>query len=138
MLWYCYYHFVWATKNRQPLILPHLENLIFDTIRQKTIELSSHNQIYAINAMPDHIHVAISLYPNISISDWIKRVKGASSHAVNATYPDEEHRFRWQRGYSVHTYGAKVLPFVIGYIKNQKQHHADGNLEVYLEEIALD
>ena len=63
MRWYCYYHFVWATKNRTPLIESHIENVIFDAIRQKTIELSTHNRIHAINAMPDHIHVALSLYP---------------------------------------------------------------------------
>jgi putative transposase len=135
MRWYCYYHFVWATKNREHLIQAQMENSLFSVIRLKTMELHSQNRILAINAMPDHIHVAVMLYPNVTISHWIKRVKGASSHAMNTEYPHAETHFRWQRGYSVHTFGAKNSSFVISYIQNQKQHHAANTIEPYLEEV---
>lgn len=134
ILAYCYYHFVWATKNRQPILLPELETVIFNSILQKTMELSQFNHVYAINGTTDHIHVAVSLYPAVSISEWIKRVKGASSHAVNEAHTFEHiARFRWQRGYSVHTFGKTNLEYVVRYIQKQKQHHADNTTQPYLE-----
>jgi putative transposase len=135
MRWYCYYHFVWATKHREALILPKIEPVIFDSIRQKTKELHPNNNVIAINAMPDHLHIALQLYPAVSISDWVKRTKGASSHVVNTSFQHFENRFRWQKGYSVHTFGAKMIPFIVSYINNQKEHHANNSVEAYIEEL---
>jgi putative transposase len=138
VFWRCYYHFIWTTKERQPLLTPQHEIIIFDLIRGKTQTL--HSRVLAINAASDHIHVAVTLHPNTAISDWVKLVKGASSHAANTmlhTLPDQPH-FGWQRGYGVLTFGAKVLPTVIQYIENQKQHHADGTLQPYLERVEPD
>ncbi len=134
--WKCYYHVVWAAKNRQAIITAALEIVIFQAIRSKSAEL--HCPVLAINGVADHVHVAVSIRPALAIADWIGQIKGASSREVNRAFADLEEKFRWQEDYGVLTFGTKNLPFVVAYIENQKEHHRSGALQHYLEQIEGD
>jgi putative transposase len=127
----CFYHLIWTTRHREPLISSDIEPLIITTIRNKSKELRS--TIHAINAVEDHIHVAVSIALSVAVSDWVKQAKGVSAYEVNSTYPDLPTRFGWQKSYGVLTFGAKQLSLVQQYIEKQKQHHQSGTLEAYLE-----
>ena len=129
----CYYHVVWATKYRQAIITPSIEAVILNTIAEKSIELKS--RVYAINTVPDHIHVAVAIAVNISVADWVQRAKGVSSYEVNTMYPDLDPRFGWQAGYGVLTFGEKRLPYVVDYVQRQKERHGINDLEDYLEQM---
>lgn len=131
--WKCYYHVIWTTKYREPLITAAMETVLFEAVKMKSAELNC--PILAVNAVADHLHVAVCIAPNVSVSKWVGQVKGATSHAVNLAFSDLKQPFRWQDGYGVLTFGAKNLPFVTGYIERQKAHHASGKLEPYLEQI---
>ena len=128
----CYYHVVWATKGRSPLITPQIEKVVFAAIRRKTTELNS--PILAINGVADHVHVAVSISPAVAVSEWVKQVKGVSTYEVNTIFSLSEH-FRWQRGYGVVTFGKMRLEFIIAYIKNQKTHHHYNEVINYLERL---
>jgi len=65
--WKCFYHVVWSTKHRQPVILPQYEPMIADKIREKSRKLKC--PIHAVNMMPDHVHVAVSIRPAISVAE---------------------------------------------------------------------
>lgn len=131
--WRCYYHIVWATKHREPLITPQSEQVIFEAVHAKSAELEC--PILAINGAGDHVHVAVSIIPKLSVAEWVRNVKGVSTHEMNSRFPNAPVRFAWQKGYSVLTFGAKNLAFVVDYIAHQKEHHADNQLEAYLEHI---
>ncbi len=47
-------HSVWSTKNREPLITPKYEQIIFDFMRSKFKELGCPVRI--INGMSDHVY----------------------------------------------------------------------------------
>ena len=132
----CYYHVVWAVQDRLPLLIPEIEAIAIRAVRRKSQELEC--PIYAINAVPDHMHVAVSILPRLAVSEWVRSVKGLSTREINAHAPNMDVHFHWQKGYSVHTFGAKVLPIVRQYIDRQKQHHADNTLEPYLERLESD
>ncbi|MCC6615577.1 MAG: IS200/IS605 family transposase [Anaerolineae bacterium] len=127
----CYYHIVWATKYRAAIIDSKLQSLIKEIIQQKSREL--HSPILAIDAMPDHIHVAVQISTQLSVAEWARRVKGVSSHEVNAAFPDLETTFAWQKSYGVVTFGEKQAGFVVNYITNQREHHANNHLYALLE-----
>jgi REP element-mobilizing transposase RayT len=131
--WRCYYHVIWATKNRAGLITPKVEAVVFAAIRQKADELQS--PILAINGVQDHIHIAVSIPPKLSAAEWVKRMKGASTWDVNAQLPDLETAFGWQHSYGVLTFGAKNAQYVVDYVERQKEHHANQTLQSYLEQI---
>lgn len=129
----CYYHIIWAVKYRQPLITPDLEPIILSAVRRKSAKLES--PIHAVNTAYDHIHVAVTISPKVAVAKWVRQVKGLSAHEINEQYPGADNAFRWQRGYSVWTLGKKTLPYIVTYVENQKEHHANNTLEPYLETI---
>lgn len=80
---------------------------------------------HAIGYMPDHVHVVVSVPPKVAIADLVRRMKGASSHAVNSDRQRVElPTFRWQDEYGVLTFGDKALSDVIAYVSNQPSIHA--------------
>jgi putative transposase len=129
----CFYHVIWGTKNRQPLITRQVEGLLFSTIQQKSLEMRC--PILELNAVEDHVHVAVCIVPNVAASDWLRHVKGLSAHAINAQFTDLETPFKWQEGYGLVTFGEKNLPFASDYIARQKEHHAKGTIFPKLENV---
>jgi REP element-mobilizing transposase RayT len=129
--WVCYYHIVWATRNRELLIAASIEPVLFESIRSKSAELGC--PILSVNGMSDHIHIAVSIPPKVAVAEWVGNVKGASSYTVNTMFPNAPTHFRWQSGYGVLTFGVKHLVMVQEYIANQKTHHANNTLLTYLE-----
>ena len=64
--WQTFYHIVWATKNREPLITPDVEAMIYGLIRSKAIGLGG--TVFALNGMSEHVHLVASIPPAIAVS----------------------------------------------------------------------
>jgi len=126
-----YYHIVWGTKYREPIITLAIEKLLKDYIPKKIKEQEGIPM--ALNMTDDHLHILTSVPPKISITDFIHRIKGSSSHFINVNL--EEKAFFWQAGYGVLTLSEKGIPFIKQYIANQKQRHINNNLINILEYI---
>jgi REP element-mobilizing transposase RayT len=64
-----YYHFVWGTHGRQPLIVltqrPELLRIQAEEVATRGGILIRHN------AQPDHVHLLVRLTPNLLVSDFI-------------------------------------------------------------------
>jgi REP-associated tyrosine transposase len=131
--WRLFYHIVWGTKNRLELIDPAWEKDLHGYIWGKATALEC--LPHAIGGISDHIHVAISIPPKLSVATLIGQLKGVSSHHVNKTYADGP--FMWQTEYGVFSFSEKALPSIVNYINNQKQHHAESTLNVAMENMTL-
>jgi putative transposase len=123
-----YYHVVWATRGREPLITPALEPLVHRQLRQ----IAQHQRIFvhAVGGTDDHIHMAISIPPTLAIATAMKQIKGASSHAIR---PEAGGTFGWQEDYGISSFSKRHLPQVVAYIENQRRHHADQTLWAAIE-----
>ncbi len=128
--WRLYYHLVWSTKNRLPLITPEIEPGLFSYFQRKAAETGSFT--HAINGGKDHLHLVVAIPPELSIAQFVKLIKGSSSHYVNYTI-QPEFTFAWQRGYGALSLGEKQLQLAIDYVDNQKQHHAHQTTISWLE-----
>ena len=102
--WKLYYHAVWATKNRLPLIEPTWEADLYGYIWGKATALECIP--HAINGISDHIHVVISIPRKLAIATVIGQLKGASSHRVNELFVSYQ-AFAWQTEYSVFSVSAR-------------------------------
>ena len=131
-LWRLYYHLVWTTKERQSLINNQGEAKLYPYIVSKADALNS--IIHALNGTDNHIHVIASIPPKISIAEFVKRIKGSSSHYLNQSFLDVP-KFVWQEGYGVFSLGAKQLDIAIAYVENQKIHHQQNTTISMLERI---
>ena len=88
--------------------------------------------VLAINGIEDHVHLVLEIPPTWATAEIIKQIKGASSLFVNETLHPPVH-FKWQGGYSAFTISRWDLAKVIGYVRNQKEHHASGAVKEQLE-----
>jgi putative transposase len=129
-LYRLFYHFVWTTKQRIPLITVANQAVIFAAIRAKTEELNG--IVYALNGMPDHVHLVVSLPPVIALADFMRLIKGSSSHLASHL-PDVQDPFAWQAEYGVLSISESHLPTIVHYVERQPQHHADQTLDQRLE-----
>ena len=123
-----YYHLVWATADREPIIDQAREEIIHRYIRETA---TRHDIIvHAIGGTDDHVHLAVSIPPTLAVATAVQRVKGGSSRAINEEFI---HAFRWQAEYGVDTFSKRHLPGVVAYITDQRQHQADGSLWASIE-----
>ena len=68
-----YIQIVFAVKGRQNLICKRNREELHKFI---TGIVSNRNQkLFAIFAMPDHVHILVSIAPNIAISDLVRDIK---------------------------------------------------------------
>ncbi|MGD8403471.1 MAG: IS200/IS605 family transposase [Anaerolineales bacterium] len=105
--WKLYYHFIWGTKNRLPLIDAEFESGLYRAIAAKVKKMSGF--VHAIGGTKDHVHLGISIPPKIAPTKFIGDVKGNSSHYVNHIIkPDFE--FYWQDEYGVLLLVRRICP----------------------------
>lgn len=130
-----YVHFVWATWDRLPLITPQLERRLLRYIEGVARKLGC--TVLAINAVPDHVHVLLSMPSTVTIADLAKNMKGASSRFVNEElHPSAQ--FKWQGSYGAFTVSRWDTEKIIGYVNRQKEHHAVSELWPELEEMFVE
>ena len=85
--------------------------------------VSNENQkLIIINGGQDHIHILLSLSPNVKISDIMRVIKTNSSKFINEN-KFVQGKFHWQDGYAAFSCSYSQLNKIIEYIKNQEEHH---------------
>src|SRR5712692_5591808 len=122
------YHLVWATKHREPQLVEALRPSLAEAIQDRCDRLNC--RLHAVNAVADHIHLALEIPPSKAVSSVVGQLKGASSHAMNQLHPGA---IEWQDGYGVLTFRRAELAKVMAYIANQEERHGAGTLSPLLE-----
>jgi REP element-mobilizing transposase RayT len=114
------YHIIYGTKDRIKSIpnehSPELYKYIWGIIKNQ----NSH--LYRINGAEEHIHILCDLHPSVSLENYIKDIKVASSFWLKSK-KDFPLFKGWAEGYAAITISVKEKDKVIEYIKNQKEHH---------------
>lgn len=134
--WELFYHFVWRTRDNMPLLNAKVEPLAHKYIIHRTLTIEG-ARVHAIGGIEDHIHLAVSLPPTVELAKWVGEIKGATTHEINHG-PCGPGSLAWQTGYGVVSFGKRDLPWVVDYVKGQREHHAAGRAESRLERIFLE
>jgi putative transposase len=124
-----FFHFIWSTKDRLPLITERNREPILAAIVSKTREMNG--IVHAVNCTSDHVHLLATLRPTTPPSVFIGQVKGSSSHLASRL-PDAA-PFAWQAEYGVVTVSESHLPTIVRYIREQEQRHAHCDVHSVLE-----
>jgi putative transposase len=111
-------HFIFSTKEREPLIVPDLKSELYAYLGGLTRELKG--KAYGINGTADHLHMLVSLPPAVSISEAMRFIKSNSSGWVRDKWSQS---FGWQLGYGAFSVSKSNVPEVLKYIANQEAHH---------------
>jgi REP element-mobilizing transposase RayT len=85
--------------------------------------ITEENQkLISINGSFDHIHLFISLKPEMKLSDLVRTVKSKSSKFINENNWTNG-KFGWQKGYGAFSYSYSQIPEIINYIETQEEEH---------------
>lgn len=114
-----YYHIVWSTKERQPIILNEHKNRIFEFIGGSLKTLSC--TPIQVGGMSDHIHILAGIPSKYAVAEIIRDIKVASNKWINSLV--NVTGFSWQEGYGSFSVSASQKETVIRYIANQERHH---------------
>ena len=128
--WHLFYHLVWSTANREPLLTPDVEPIIYGFLRSKAIGLGG--IVFALNGDLAHTHLVCAIPPSIAISKFVGQVKGVAATRFNKLGIREAPLY-WQGEYGAFSFDSKRLAHVVAYVERQKEHHAHGALIPILE-----
>jgi putative transposase len=127
----CYFHLVFAVKNRNALIRKEwkeeMEMYITGIVR------NHRHKMLAIGSVSDHIHNLIGYNVNQLIPDLVEEIK-TSTNAWIKNKRLSRFKFEWQKGYGAFTYSRSQIDNSVKYILTQEEHHKKQPFkEEYLE-----
>jgi len=124
------YHIVTATKHREPLLTPEIEDVAYPVLRDKAERLGA--KISHIGGIADHIHIIAAIPPVLAVSDFVGAIKSESTKAIKRAFPHHA-SFAWQVSFGAFTLNPADMSEIIQYVINQKEHHQRGDLRDYYE-----
>jgi putative transposase len=127
-------HVTWHCKNSLPLLTPRVEPVAYRHVKEKIVNTRG-VFVHEIGGTETHVHVAITIPPTLTISEFIGQLKGMSSHDTNKELSLRGKSLEWQLGYGVVSFGTGDLDWMKQYIRNQREHHACGTIHDRLERI---
>ena len=120
--WRCKYHIVFAPKYRRQAIYGKIKQDIGKILRQ----LCENKGVEILEAelCKEHVHMLVSIPPNMSVAQFVGYLKGKSSLMIFDRHANLKYKYGnrhfWCRGYYVDTVG-KNTERIAEYIRNQLQ-----------------
>jgi putative transposase len=117
------YHIVWITKYRKPILRGEIGKRVRELIRQTCASLD----VYIVkgHVSKDHVHLLVSVPPDLAVSELVKRLKGRSSRLMLEEFGELRKvywgRHLWARGYFVASSGNVTDEVIAEYIEKQGQ-----------------
>ena len=116
----CYFHLVFAVKNRDALIKKAWKDELGKYITG--IVQNHRHKMLAIGSMPDHLHILIGYNLNQMIPDLVEEIKTSSNSWIKGKRLSK-FKFEWQKGYGAFTHSYAQIDTVVKYILSQEEHH---------------
>ena len=123
----CEYHLVFVPKYRFRILTGDVAELMERDIR--TLCAWREVQVLELSVQPDHIHLACSIPPKISVSSFVGFLKGKLAIKVFRSYPRLKKKpywgnHFWARGYFVTTFGIDA-EIVRRYVRHQEEREKE-------------
>jgi len=109
---------IWCPRYRRKLLVGTLKDRLDGIIRDAVHE--KRGQTLAMEIMPDHVHLCVSLPPDVAPHKVVKLAKGRSSNYLRKEFPYLlKMPTLWTRSYFVSTVGNVSTEKVMEYVENQ-------------------
>jgi REP-associated tyrosine transposase len=124
-------HLVWITKYRRPVLTGEVGLRVRDLIREICGQHDA--QILKGHVSKDHVHLFVSVPPQVTISRLLQRLKGKTAYKLMQEFPHLRKKFwgqhLWARGYFCCSSGNVTDEVILQYIENQR-HDTDADFRV--------
>ena len=116
------YHLVWCPKYRKPILeKPEVKQFLEEQIH--TIAATKDFEVLALEVMPDHLHLFISVPPFDSPTEIVKVFKGVTALRLFKKFPELRNEYwkgkLWSPSYYVGTAGHVSAETIRKYIEEQ-------------------
>jgi putative transposase len=115
------YHVVWITKYRKKVLRGQIALRLRELIRQTCSSLDVY--IESGHVAIDHVHLLVSVPPQLAVSDLMQRLKGRSSRRMLEEFGELRQQFwgqhLWARGYFAVSSGNVTDEIIKQYIESQ-------------------
>ena len=124
-------HMVWTTKYRRPALTGEVALRVRDMIR----EICGQHEVTIMkgHVAKDHLHLFVSIPPQVTISRLIQWLKGKTAYKLLGEFPHLQKQFwgrhLWARGYFCCSSGNVTDEVIAEYIANQS-HDRDDDFKV--------
>jgi putative transposase len=120
-------HLVWTTKYRKPVLIGEVATRVRDLIRELCGTLDV--KIMKGHVSKDHVHLLVSIAPQVAISKLMQRLKGKTAYKVMQEFPHMKRHYwgqhMWARGYFCCSTGNITDEMIAEYIANQNENRDD-------------
>ena len=111
-------HLCWCTKYRRTLLVGDVAHRLRDLARQICTDMGA--EILSGVVSKDHVHVLVSMPPQVSVSKLVQRVKGKTSFKLQREFDGLRRQYwgqrMWARGYFACTTGNVSDEMIRAYI----------------------
>ena len=116
------YHIIWVTKYRRQVLNTNIRKTL-DTVIH-TICNAKKWELVEMQAMPDHVHLFLSVSPFEAPVDIVKVLKGVSAKQLFARHPELRDVLKyghlWSPSYYIGTAGHVSADVIEKYIREQQ------------------
>jgi putative transposase len=126
------YHVIWVTKYRYKVMRGRVAERARELIRQ----ICQAREVVIVRGAisPDHIHMLLSVPPQLAPAKVVQYIKGRSSRLLQAEFPELGKRYwgqhLWARGYFCATVGAVDEETIKHYIESQRWDEDDHGFKI--------
>jgi putative transposase len=120
-------HLVWTTKYRKAVLAGEAATRVRDLIR----EICGDHDIKIMkgHVSKDHVHLLVSIPPQVTISRMVQWLKGKTAHKIMMEFPRIKKHYwgqhMWARGYFCCSTGNVTDEIIAEYIANQQDDRDD-------------
>ena len=131
------YHIVWITKYRKAILRGEIAIRVRELIRQTCASLDVY--IEKGHVAKDHVHLLVSVPPDLAVSELVQRLKGRSSRLMLEEFGELRKAFwgrhLWARGYFVASTGNVTDDVIKQYIEMQGEKAPTEDEDFKVEEL---
>ena len=130
--YYLKYHVTWITKYRYKILRGRVAERARDLIRQ----ICQAREVVIVRGAvsPDHIHILLSVPPQLAPAKLVPYIKGRASRRLQEEFPELRKRYwgqhLWARGYFCASVGAVDEATIRSYIANQRWDEDDQGFKI--------
>ena len=124
-------HLVWCTKYRKDVLRKDVGKRLRDLSRQICSDMGV--EILSGVVAGDHVHLLVSIVPQVSVSKLIQKLKGKTSFKLQREFASLQKQYwgqrMWARGYFACSTGNVTDEMIQDYIHNHSEKDDDFHVE---------
>lgn len=125
----CDYHIIWCTKYRKQVLTSAVQERLKEIIMEKQEDYNY--VVTALEIMPEHVHLLVSIHPKYAVTDIVGKIKGYSSLVLRREFFGLKRiRALWTNSKFVASTGGVTLEALKEYVEGQKykEYRVDSQL----------